>query len=62
MSTFKKAAPKAIKEIRQFAQKAMGTTGIRVDVKLNKFRGFNGLRRMQSIIYGGQLRVSCCYV
>ena len=35
-STFKKMAPKAIKEIRQFAQKAMGTTDVRVDVKLNK--------------------------
>ena len=35
-STFKKKAPKAIKEIRKFAQKAMGTTDVRVDVKLNK--------------------------
>ena len=34
--TFKKKAPKAIKEIRKFAQKAMGTNDVRVDVKLNK--------------------------
>ncbi|KAL3651449.1 hypothetical protein CASFOL_004451 [Castilleja foliolosa] len=33
--TFKKKAPKAIKEIRKFALKAMGTTDVRVDVKLN---------------------------
>lgn len=37
-STFKKKAPNGIKEIRKFAQKAMGTTDVRVDayVKLNK--------------------------
>ncbi|XP_058106620.1 large ribosomal subunit protein eL31-like [Magnolia sinica] len=34
--TFKKMAPKAIKEIQKFAQKTMGTTDVRVDVKLNK--------------------------
>ncbi|XP_023916475.1 large ribosomal subunit protein eL31 isoform X2 [Quercus suber] len=33
--TFKKKAPKAIKEIRKFAQKAMGTTDVRVDEELN---------------------------
>ncbi|KAJ6777525.1 60S RIBOSOMAL PROTEIN L31 [Salix koriyanagi] len=46
--TFKKKAPKAIKEIRKFAQKAMGTTDIRVDVKLNKHvwsRGIRGVPR-----------------
>ncbi|KAL0698328.1 hypothetical protein Bca4012_054450 [Brassica carinata] len=34
--TFKKKAPKAIKEIRKFEEKAMGTKDVRVDVKLNK--------------------------
>ncbi|KAF8390044.1 hypothetical protein HHK36_024565 [Tetracentron sinense] len=34
--TFKKMAHKAIKEIRKFGQKAMETTDVRVDVKLNK--------------------------
>nr|VDC79417.1 unnamed protein product [Brassica rapa] len=29
--TFKKKAPKAIKEIRKFAEKAMGTKDVRVD-------------------------------
>ncbi|KAF3787251.1 60S ribosomal protein L31 [Nymphaea thermarum] len=43
-STFKKMAPKAIKEIRKFAQKAMGTTDVRVDVKLNKHIWSRGIR------------------
>ncbi|BAF09849.2 Os02g0717800, partial [Oryza sativa Japonica Group] len=43
-STFKKKAPNAIKEIRKFAQKAMGTTDIRIDVKLNKAIWTNGIR------------------
>lgn len=43
-STFKKKAPKAIKEIRKFAQKAMGTNDVRVDVKLNKSIWSKGIR------------------
>lgn len=43
-STFKKMAPKAIKEIRKFAQKAMGTLDVRVDVKLNKHIWSRGVR------------------
>ncbi|XP_064982135.1 large ribosomal subunit protein eL31-like [Musa acuminata AAA Group] len=42
--TFKKKAPKAIKEIKKFAQKAMGTTDVRVDVKLNKHIWSRGIR------------------
>ncbi|RAL53905.1 unnamed protein product [Cuscuta campestris] len=42
--TFKKKAPKAIKEIRKFAQKAMGTKDVRVDVKLNKQIWSKGIR------------------
>ena len=34
--TFKKRAPKAIKEIKKFASKHMRTSDVRVDVKLNK--------------------------
>lgn len=37
-------APKAIKEIRKFAQKAMGTSDVRVDVKLNKHIWSRGIR------------------
>ncbi|KAH8682261.1 ribosomal protein L31e [Xylariales sp. PMI_506] len=34
--TFKKRAPRAIKEIKAFAQKAMQTTDVRIDPQLNK--------------------------
>ncbi|KAH0937564.1 hypothetical protein HID58_005025 [Brassica napus] len=44
MFTFKKKAPKAIKEIRKFAEKAMGTKDVRVDVKLNKQIWSRGIR------------------
>ena len=33
---FKKRAPRAVKEIKKFAQKAMRTSDVRIDVKLNK--------------------------
>ena len=45
-STFKKKAPKAVKEIKKFAQKAMGTTDVRVDVKLNKHLWSRGVRNV----------------
>lgn len=35
-TTFKKRAPRAVKEIKKFAQKAMKTSDVRLDVKLNK--------------------------
>lgn len=35
-TSFKKRAPKAIKEIKKFAQKHMKTKDVRIDVKLNK--------------------------
>lgn len=34
--TFKKRAPKAIKEIKKFATQAMGTSDVRLDPQLNK--------------------------
>ncbi|OIW25902.1 putative 60S ribosomal protein L31 [Coniochaeta ligniaria NRRL 30616] len=34
--TFKKRAPKAIKEIKAFAFQSMGTTDVRIDPQLNK--------------------------
>ncbi|KAK0508989.1 hypothetical protein JMJ35_008360 [Cladonia borealis] len=34
--SFKKRAPRAIKEIREFAVKAMGTKDVRLDPQLNK--------------------------
>jgi large subunit ribosomal protein L31e len=41
---FKKRAPRAIKEIRKFAQKAMGTHDVRVDSRLNKFIWSSGIK------------------
>jgi len=33
---FKKRAPRAIREIRKFAEKQMGTPDVRIDTRLNK--------------------------
>ncbi|KAL3178152.1 hypothetical protein MRX96_038672 [Rhipicephalus microplus] len=41
---FKKRAPRAIKEIRKFAEKQMGTSDVRVDTRLNKFIWSKGIR------------------
>lgn len=41
---FKKRAPRGIKEIRKFAQKAMGTKDVRIDTQLNKFIWATGIR------------------
>ena len=45
-STFKKKAPRAIKEIKKFAQKAMGTKDVRIDAKLNKFIWSRGVKNV----------------
>merc|ERR1712183_1187149 len=34
---FKKRAPRAIREIKKFAESMMGTPDVRIDVSLNKF-------------------------
>eukprot|EP01083_Nonionella_stella_P191530 708830_1 len=44
--TFKKKAPKAIKEIRKFAQKAMGTKDVRIDAQLNKYVWSRGVKNV----------------
>merc|ERR1719217_1681399 len=44
--TFKKRAPRAVKEIRKFAQKMMGTEDVRVDTSLNKFIWSKGVRNV----------------
>ncbi|KFM77525.1 60S ribosomal protein L31 [Stegodyphus dumicola] len=43
---FKKRAPRAIKEIRKFAEKQMGTPDVRVDTRLNKFIWSKGIRNV----------------
>merc|ERR1719453_1173203 len=47
--TFKKK-PRAIKKIREFAQKQMNTSDVRVDVKLNKEVWSHGIRNVQKKI------------
>lgn len=41
---FKKRAPRAIKEIRKFAEKAMGTPDVRIETRLNKHIWSQGVR------------------
>ncbi len=36
-STFKRRAPRAVKAVKEFAEKAMFTKDVRLDTKLNKF-------------------------
>lgn len=43
---FKKRAPRAIKEIKKFAEKQMGTPDVRVDTRLNKFIWSKGVRNV----------------
>lgn len=40
----KRRAPRAIKEIRKFAQKAMGTQDVRIDASLNKYVWATGIK------------------
>jgi large subunit ribosomal protein L31e len=44
--TFKKRAPRAIREIKKFATQAMGTKDVRVDALLNKFLWSKGVRNV----------------
>ncbi|KAH8418589.1 hypothetical protein KR222_003031 [Zaprionus bogoriensis] len=41
---FKKRAPRAIKEIRKFAEREMGTNDVRIDTRLNKHIWSKGIR------------------
>lgn len=45
-STFKKRAPRAIREIKKFAAALMKTTDVRVDTDLNKFVWSKGVRNV----------------
>ena len=41
---FKKRAPRAVKEVKKFATKMMGTEDVRVDTRLNKAIWSQGIR------------------
>ena len=43
---FKKRAPRAIKEIKRFAEQQMGTEDVRLDTKLNKHVWSQGIRNV----------------
>ena len=43
---FKKRAPRALKEIRKFAMKEMGTLDVRMDTRLNKVVWAKGIRNV----------------
>ena len=43
---FKKRAPRAIKEVRKFAEKMMGTPDVRIDTRLNKHLWSQGVRNV----------------
>jgi len=45
-STFKDRAPKAVKQIKLFAQKTMGTRDVRIDNKLNTFLWGQGIKNV----------------
>lgn len=48
---FKKRAPRAIKEIRKFAELQMGTPDVRIDTRLNKQLWSKGIRLVKFIIH-----------
>uniref|UniRef100_A0A8C0PJH4 Large ribosomal subunit protein eL31 n=1 Tax=Canis lupus familiaris TaxID=9615 RepID=A0A8C0PJH4_CANLF len=43
---FKKRAPRALREIRKFAMKEMGTPDVRIDTRLNKAVWAKGIRNV----------------
>merc|ERR1711992_330783 len=43
---FKYRAPRAIKEVKKFAEKQMGTNGVRIDTRLNKHLWSQGVRNV----------------
>jgi large subunit ribosomal protein L31e len=47
---FKKRAPRAVKEIKKFAQQAMGTADVRIDSNLNKKVWSKGVRNVPTRI------------
>ncbi|KAI5927283.1 ribosomal protein L31e [Camillea tinctor] len=53
--TFKKRAPRAIKEIKAFAQKAMQTSDVRIDPQLNKKVWESGIK---GVPYRLRVRIS----
>ncbi|XP_033032964.1 60S ribosomal protein L31-like [Trachypithecus francoisi] len=59
---FKKRAPRALKEIRKFTTKEMGTPDVRIDTRLNKAVWAKGIRnvpyRIRNVPYRIRVRLS----
>ena len=51
LSAFKKKAPRAIKEVRKFVSKLMGTEDVRIETNLNKWIWNRGAFVPQSFCY-----------
>uniref|UniRef100_A0A2K6UJG5 Large ribosomal subunit protein eL31 n=1 Tax=Saimiri boliviensis boliviensis TaxID=39432 RepID=A0A2K6UJG5_SAIBB len=47
---FKKRAPRALKEIRIFAMKEMGTPAVRIDTRLSKAVWAKGIRNLYTLV------------
>lgn len=47
---FKKRAPRAIKEVRKFAELQMGTPDVRIDTRLNKQLWSKGIRFVSTLL------------
>ncbi len=63
--SFKKRAPWAVKSVVEFAQKAMGTSDVRVDPKLNQALWAQGIKSVPHRIRvklerAYLIHVSCC--
>lgn len=43
---FKRRAPRAIKEIKKFAEKQFGTPDVRIETRLNKYIWTNGIKNV----------------
>eukprot|EP00095_Tigriopus_kingsejongensis_P004976 snap_masked-scaffold96_size378025-processed-gene-2.10 protein:Tk04976 transcript:snap_masked-scaffold96_size378025-processed-gene-2.10-mRNA-1 annotation:"60s ribosomal protein l31" len=53
---FKYRAPRAIKEVKKFAEKQMGTTDVRVDTRLNKHIWSQGVAVRVEIFVDGTVQ------
>ncbi len=47
---FKYRAPRAIKEVKKFAEKQMGTADVRIDTRLNKHLWSQGVRFVEKAL------------
>jgi large subunit ribosomal protein L31e len=61
-SAFKKRAPRAVKELKKFAEKMMKTSDVRIDSKLNKEIWSQGIKYDERVIRIDLVLVYCSHV